>query len=131
MRLTKKMSRLTHKYKHKADNKRFVFDIKDYRKVCQKLGQHEDIEEELGIDLITLYKALKRGVWYRKGKEIKHFIPDDYFRIVLDCNGSTETINYWLLSIINVSTNEYIDDFFVDEYGKIWALTKEDLEKKI
>lgn len=31
-----------------------------------KLGQLEDIEEELGIDLITLFKALRDGV-YCKG----------------------------------------------------------------
>lgn len=29
----------------------------------QKLGQLEDIEEELGIDLITLFKALQNDIW--------------------------------------------------------------------
>lgn len=31
----------------------------DYSMAVIKLGQLEDIEEELGIDLITLFKALK------------------------------------------------------------------------
>ena len=31
---------------------------------ANKLGQLEDIEEELGIDLAILFKALKNGAWY-------------------------------------------------------------------
>ena len=29
-----------------------------------KLGQVEDIEEELGVDLVIILKALKNGAWY-------------------------------------------------------------------
>ena len=29
----------------------------------ETIGELEDIEEELGIDLITLFKALKKGIW--------------------------------------------------------------------
>jgi len=39
--------RLTHKHKYKTDNKRFVFDMKDYHKACQKLADLEDIEDNL------------------------------------------------------------------------------------
>ena len=37
--------------------------IKDKKLAEEKLCQLEDIEEEIGIDLITLFKALKNGVW--------------------------------------------------------------------
>lgn len=30
-----------------------------------KLGKLEDLEEELGIDLLTLFKALKDGIYYK------------------------------------------------------------------
>ena len=33
-----------------------------------KLSQLEDIEDELGIDLITLYKALKNGIYIKNQK---------------------------------------------------------------
>ena len=36
-------------------------DFTNDRECCDKLGQLEDIEEELGIDLIALFKALKSG----------------------------------------------------------------------
>ena len=121
--------RLTHKHKYKADNKRFVFDMKDYRKACQKLGQLEDIEEELEIDLITLFKALKNGIWSKKGDKVEKIEITDNLRLVLDCNGSTDKTNYWILDYYDMNSNrtESIDNWWIDDYGKTWALTKEEL----
>ena len=50
----------------KVNNKNCNYDIK---KGClcnafEKLGQLEDIEEELGVDLVIILKALKNGAWY-------------------------------------------------------------------
>lgn len=64
-----------------------------------KLGQIEDIEEELGVDLITLLKALENGFYYKYEHYGIDFVePND------DC---LEEILYG--------------------YGKSWALTKEEL----
>lgn len=98
--------------------------------LVKKLGQKEDDDEMLSIDSHIVFKVLENGIWYKKGTEIKQFVPDDDIHIVLDCNNSTKTINYWILSIININTNEYIDDFFVSDFGKTWSLTREGLEKK-
>lgn len=82
------------------------------RELCNKLGQLEDIEEELGIDLIILLKAVKDGVW------VKHpYSSIDYepFRI-----------DYWT----DYKTGEegmYICGMEIKNYGKTWALTKEEL----
>lgn len=87
-----------------------------------------DIEKELGIDLVTVFRALKDGIYYKNDEdEIEHFIPDNRCHLVLDCNGSVDGLNYWLLSIVNVVTNKYVDDFWLDKYGLTWALTKEEL----
>lgn len=92
-------------------------DVCDLTLAIDKLGQLEDIEKELGIDLITLGKALINGV-YCKG------IP-------------------WILRGICIHTKDDIGVGFVDDrelfneipvlhlwsyYGKTWALTKEELE---
>ena len=66
-----------------------------------KLGQLEDIEEELGIDLITLFKALKNE-------------PHIALR---------RAIGYWQLKDLAGD-----DDLRTQDYGKTWALTKEELE---
>ena len=105
--------KLTYKYKHKADNKRFVFDIKDYRKVCQKLGQLEDIEDELGIDLITLFKALKNGIYVKTKNGIsKHY--------------TIHLMKWQQTNIYCLYYRPYSHIWFKD-YGKTWALEKEEL----
>ena len=80
-----------------------------------KLGRLEDIEEELGIDLITLFKALKQKFVFRKG------------------NVKIKLIG------LHIKSNElYLFGFIKDtvqavylslkDYQKTWFLTKEELE---
>lgn len=56
------MSRLTEKHNDYYISKATCTDD-----LKLKLGQYEDIEEELGIDLITLFKALKDGIYIDLG----------------------------------------------------------------
>ena len=81
------------------------------KKAIDKLGQLEDLEEELGIELITLFKALKNGIWiYDNGS------PFFTSRIKLS----------WHLDAIYCDTSDtYV---LLKDYGKTWALTKEELE---
>ena len=82
-----------------------------------KLKDLEDIEDELGIELITLFKALKDGFYY-KGKEKKC-----RFCYVSACFGSIELKNAGIL-YSTISNKKY---FYFKDYGKTWALTKEEL----
>lgn len=72
----------------------------------RKLEELEDIEEELGIDLITFFKIYNADKVYIKGK-------DYYWKI-----------KHYNRHSITVGTNKTICLLFKD-YGKIWALTKE------
>lgn len=103
-----------------------------YQDCVDKLGRLEDIEDELDIDIVTLFKALKDGFYIKYNGEIVHIFPDKHI-----------TINFWY-KIINVfippkffidckkGTNylsETIDEeYWFEDYGKTWALTKEELE---
>ena len=123
--------RLTKKYKEdyfvNNENKELTrLDIENDHNSSQiirnKLGQLEDIEDELGIDLITLFKALKNGIYF------KHKIQRD--DIILHTK-----IDFFCLSIkalVNKYTDELDDyhftNYFFKDYGKTWALTKEELE---
>lgn len=100
------MSRLTsHNYEH---------DL--FKDIYCKLQQLEDIEEELGIDLLTLFKALKDGIYV---------VEDNDNYIVKD---SIKSIENWADGW-GISTNmEYLELSFSD-YGKTWALTKEELKE--
>ena len=78
----------------------------------QKLGQLEDIEEEFGINLITLFKALKNGI------AIKDEPLQNY-----PCSLNHNDIG-WLLF---VRTDGVLGAYYLQDYSKTWALTKEEL----
>ena len=91
-----------------------------------KLGKLEDIEEELGIDLITLFKALKDGIWTNQeqwyGDEKQGKIRFFQVRLLLEENAIGCIYNsMW-------KGEEVIRTLYFKDYGKTWALTKEELE---
>ena len=82
-RITKK-DRCGHFYTNKA-NCRNIYSLDGERlegvffenqvlaidgEAIDKLGRLEDLEEEIGIDLITLYRALNRGIYYKEDNHI-------------------------------------------------------------
>ena len=81
-----------------------------------KLGKLEDLEEELGVDLITLFKALRNGVFV---------VGDDY----LIYEDYIKKIDYWPGSWTFI-TNEQDLEVRLEDYGVTWALTSEELGLK-
>lgn len=91
----------------------YVEPGRDEQECVYKLGPLEDIEDQLGIDLITL-KAAQKGFYS------KYF--DSYVKPVRIVIFEEATRPY-----IEVHHNKMIKLIFIDEYGKTWALTKEEL----
>ena len=82
-----------------------------------KLGQHEDIEDEFGIEILTVVEAVKKGFYDRTGA-----FHDPYkFSIDLESSCLRETY------INETSMCPIPDVFYFDEYGKEWAITMEEL----
>lgn len=96
-------------------------ELNEMTDVFNKLGQLEDIEEELGIELITFFKALKYGVYYfTNGKQlIKDYVylMDNYMG-----GGPREKLSY---SFFTAFAKQIL---LFNDYGKTWALTREELE---
>lgn len=105
------MNRITYELDHKGsgeydtDNTRNM-PANNFIGALNKLGQLEDIEEELGIDLITFFKALKNGIYGRVGDKIEHILAPNF------------SFCYRKMYIYKLT-----------DYGKTWALTKEELEE--
>ena len=100
------------------ENNQWVKNVLKGLKKCEQdlneLEQYKQLERELGIDLITLFKALKSGVWYREWKEpIKHTCGLRLLKSGKSCWG-LDNKNYY---------------FPLEEYGKTWSLDKQTLEK--
>lgn len=127
------MGRLT----YKTDNGEYTGmpNSVDTRTCLEKLAKLEDIEEELGIDLITLFKALKDGIWFKHTspilKEEEPIIFSKGWRL-----GHNDPTNRYYLELGDFRSKILDDKEWLWElaefrnYGKTWALTKEELEKK-
>lgn len=125
------MERLTKKVKHNT----YQLDNVKSLAVKRKLGQLEDIEEELGIDLITLFKALNNdtpifakiddlgihNIMLNQRCVAIGEVEDSHKREWVLCGWS-------LLNLLNINKNPNAW-LRLKDYGKTWALTKEELEK--
>ena len=97
------------------------FDGTELIRTNRKLGKLEDIEEELGIPLEVLFKALKNGI------KVKGYDDELEVDTILDFEPDELVLDYGLKAI--TTGRDYIEhDFEFEEYGKRWALTKEELE---
>ena len=105
-------------------SKRLTYKVNDYyyfdnvdelMDVSNKLGQYEDIDEELGIDLITLFKVIKNGFYTNFYTKNRYCAP---------------CYNIVKLELKRIQVNDYDECFSVNfkDYGKTWALTREELE---
>ena len=69
----------------------------------------------MGIDLITLFKALKDGIWikdkYTNKVELRYFTHLSFDDLI-------------------VPDTPYMDGVEFKDFGKTWALNREDLENK-
>ena len=89
-----------------------------------KLGQLEDIEEELGVDLVTLFKALKKGI-YCKGINVYGY-RNKKFKNPIHREVELDIFNKTLYEVSDISFTP-IYPVKLKDYGKTWALTKEEL----
>lgn len=87
---------------------------KEYETCMEYLKDLKTIEEELGIDLITLFKALKNGCYVKTKNGI-------FLKTNTDIRIRPHS-NQWQLYFFSYSR------VFTKDYGKTWALTKEELE---
>lgn len=129
------------------------------REICNKLGQLEDIlqnhnietleeldgllwyvkqikniEEELGIDLITLFKALRNGVWIKIFPKLKNggsviHVPCGLAIVEIGGGvGKTFGLEFYINTKRRYLVLDTRRDNDLKDYGKTWALTKEELE---
>ena len=116
-RLTIKNKELDYYYFDDDENDGY-FTEKEYE-VAGKLGQYEDIDEEIGINYITLNKLRKTNKIYYLNNN----------------NEIMETVEIFSIDFINCNLKTIITSPFVDvwdfkDYGKTWALTREELENE-
>ena len=107
------MERLTIKDKAIRDN---------FNAEYGKLADLEDIEDELGIDLITFVKVFEKGIFVKNestNNKIEYWSPFDIK--VIKSSYQTD------ICYIRSKKNKYVGCF---NYMKTWSLDKGDLENE-
>lgn len=87
-----------------------------FKDILETVKEYKKIEEDLGIDLVTLFKALKNGFYTIR--EDLGLITDA--RLVLNHT-------YPKFEFIRDNSMYF---YSLKDYGETWALTKEELEEK-
>jgi hypothetical protein len=130
-RLTRRVSPTSYQCSRPADK----FEGNELIRANQKLGKLEDIEEELGISLEVLFKALKDGIWYKESYEEKH---DGYSLVKYDDTKIYYENHVDICKYLNGSRKIHLflpfdngyngGNYCLKDYGKTWSLTREELE---
>lgn len=93
----------------------FSKHFKVIRDEINKASQYDSLEKELGIDLITLFKALINGIYaYDHANDIDHMKIISTFYDTKDMECLTDF-------------DGDIFEYNFEDYGKTWALTREEL----
>lgn len=94
--------------------------------ICKRQCEIEDLEDEIGIDLITLFKALKNGVYLKDKNGNCRYAKVTLISQVEDrFSYSQEEMKILGFCLME---QEYGEDCFFKDYDKTWSLTKEELE---
>ena len=129
------------RYTNTSANGCVVLDNDSIDKAVLKLREIEDIEEELGVDFITLYKALKNGIWTRGGfysyvlRDEPHFVEKPEIgieEVYMELNAKTgrfDVMEENAPCIYEYDEEEIECVTRLKDYGRTWALTKEELEE--
>ena len=121
-RLTKKEGVITQIDKDGNITKNNLIEVKDKDEAYKKLCQLEDIEEEIGIELTTLFKALKYGVYYYTSqKQLTHdyvWLYDNYVSASV-----RDKLSYSLLTCFQKQILSF------EDYGTMWSIYREVLEQ--
>lgn len=88
------------------------------RECYNKLGQLEDIEGEIGFDLITLFKALDDGIYVSEQNAENEIVWEE---VGLNIHNKTLDFKY--------PRKEIGKGRPLSMFGKTWALTRGELEK--
>lgn len=132
------MNRLTNKYINWYND--FVFSLRNRLITTDEINDSiyfrlkllEDLEEEIGMSLLLLFRILKRGRIIHK---YKLFCADK--QIILESciiNGLFYENGQYGLEVYNEEDDidEEYNDFkyvYIKDYGKTWAIKKEELEE--
>lgn len=111
-------------YNYNGNYQELIEARETLEKELDRLEEYRKIEEEIGIDLITLFKALKYGVYYYTSQnQLTHdyvWLYDNYVSASV-----RDKLSYSLLTCFQKQTLSF------EDYGTTWSIYSEALENDI
>ena len=103
----------------------------DFYDLYNKLGKLEDLEEELGIDLITLFKMFKKEMVFKnKDGNETHVYPLDYDGVYsLIRNKKGWALKYGITNYYLKNFNDTFRFSTKTKIGKDWSLKRKRVNK--
>ena len=83
-------------------------------KDLERLETYDKTKKIYGIDLITLFKATQQGIWMKHNGAFYFFD-----NLIVDLKHKC---------LVQIVSNDEVETFPFDSYGKDWGLSKEELE---
>lgn len=109
-------------YNYNGNYQELIEARETLEKELDRLEEYRKIEEEIGIDLITLFKALKYGVYYYTSQnQLTHdyvWLYDNYVSASV-----RDKLSYSLLTCFQKQILSF------EDYGKTWSIYMEALEQ--
>lgn len=109
-------------YNYNGNYQELIEARETLEKELDRLEEYRKIEEEIGIDLITLFKALKYGVYYYTSQnQLTHdyvWLYDNYVSASV-----RDKLSYSLLTCFQKQILSF------EDYGKTWSIYRENLEQ--
>lgn len=96
-----------------------------HKQCVEKLGKLEDIEQELGVPLEALFKAME-GCFYKVGDEITDGRMDYFYKSVGGEWMAKFIPNGWILGTLDRSQIRH----YLKDYGKTWWLEKPEVKNE-
>lgn len=108
-------------YNYNGNYQELIEARETLEKELDRLEEYRKIEEEIGIDLITLFKALKYGVYYYTSQnQLTHdyvWLYDNYVSANV-----RDKLSYSLLTCFQKQILSF------EDYGTTWSIYRENLE---
>ena len=111
------------KYKFLANHEYSCVEAASYNLLMSDVLEYHNIEDELGIDLVTLFKAIKNGVYEKPYKKncigaLNFVKPTSEISLIFDDKSPVLCFK---------NQNGKYDLLILAHYKTYWALTKEEL----
>ena len=108
------INQLCYEYSTKNYNEEKLKTTHEIKKNLDLLKEYRKIEEELRIDLITLFKATQQGIWVKRNKVFYFF--------------DNLIVDFKRKCLVQIVSNDEVETFPFDSYGEDWGLTREELK---